>query len=116
MGTAKAFGWVTVVAGVWEILAPFILGYSATTGAMVDAIILGVVLLVLGLWIALSRSNGSVRALSWINAVFGLWLILAPFIIGYSGATGAMVNDIIVGAVVLVLEFWAAIAAGRGNF
>jgi len=114
MGTAKVFGWVTVVGGLWELLSPFILGTSVLTGAMVDAIILGVLLILFGLWIALSRSGSAVRALSWINAVFGLWLILAPFIIGYSGTTGAMVNDIIVGGVVLVLEIWGAVAARSG--
>lgn len=55
MNTAKAFGWVTGVAGLREILAPFIIGYSAVTGAMVDAIALGAVLLVLGVWTARAR-------------------------------------------------------------
>jgi hypothetical protein len=113
MSTAKAFGWVTLVAGVWEILAPFIIGYSQSTGAMVDAIILGVLLLAFGLWVALSKSSGTVRTMSWVNAVLGLWLILAPFIIGYSGSTGALVNDIIVGGVVVILEVWGAAVAGK---
>lgn len=113
MNTAKTFGWVTAVAGVWEILAPFIIGYSAVTGAMVNAIILGILLLGLGLWTARAQGAGTVQALSWIDAVLGLWLILAPFIVGYSGSVGPVVNDIIVGAVVLVVEVWGAIAVGK---
>ncbi len=114
MGTAKFFGWITAIGGLWEILSPFILGTSSSTGAMVDAIILGAFLVLFGLWVALSRWNSAVRTLSWINAVLGLWLVLAPFIIGYSSATGAMVNDIIVGGVVLVIEIWGALAARNG--
>ncbi len=113
MNTAKTFGWVTGVAGVWEILAPFIFGYSAVAGATVDAIILGILLLGLGLWTALARSAATVRTLSWIDAVLGLWLILAPFVVGYSGSVGPVVNDIIVGAVVLVVEVWGAVVAGK---
>lgn len=112
MSTSKAFGWVTAAAGVWEILAPFIIGYSAVTGGLVDAVVLGGVLLALGLWTALSRSEGTIQGLSWINAVLGVWLVVAPFIVGYSGNAGAMVNDIIVGAVVLVVEVWGALAVG----
>jgi len=113
MGTAKAFGWVVVVTGVWEILAPFIIGYSAVTGALVDAIILGILLLGGGLITGLSRNNKVVRTFSWIDALFGLWLILAPFIFSYSKSTGALVNDIIVGIVVLVFAIWGAVAAGK---
>lgn len=112
MNTAKAFGWVTAVAGVWEILAPFIIGYSAVTGGMVDAVVLGGVLLVLGLITAFSRSDATIQGLSWIDAILGVWLIVAPFIVAYSGNVGAMVNDIIVGAVVLVVEVWGALAVG----
>ena len=112
MNTAKAFGWVTAVAGVWEILAPFVIGYSTVTGGLVDALVLGAVLLALGLWTALSRSETTIQFLSWIDAVLGVWLIVAPFIVAYSGSTGALVNDIIVGAVVLVVEVWGALAVG----
>ena len=113
MKTAKGLSWVIAVAGLWEILAPFIIGYSSATGAMVDAIIFGILLLGIGIWAALVNSNGTIKVLSWINAVLGLWVLLAPFIIGYSKTTGAMVNDLIIGIVVVILGIWAAVAPGR---
>ncbi len=112
MNTAKAFGWLTAVAGLWEFIAPFVLGYSAVTAGMVDALILGGILLVLGVWTALSRSEVTIQSLSWIDAVLGAWLILAPFAVAYSSNVSALVNDIIVGAVVLVVEVWGALALG----
>ena len=51
--------------------------------------------------------------LEWINAVVGVWLILAPFILGYTAIVAALWNDIIVGVVVIVLATWAATAFGR---
>jgi len=53
------------------------------------------------------------KLLSWGIALAGLWEILAPFIIGYSSVTGAVINDIIIGIVVAFLGFRAAIAPWR---
>lgn len=108
MKTAKTLNWIIAVGGVWELLAPFILSYSQTKTAMWDAIIIGIVLVVLGAWAGLANEVGTVKALSWVNAVLGLWLVIAPFILAYSGVAAAMWNDIIVGIIVLVLGVWAA--------
>ena len=52
MKTAKSLSWLVAVAGLWEVLAPFILGYSAVTVAMWNDIIVGVVMIVLAAWAA----------------------------------------------------------------
>ena len=36
-----------------------------------------------------------------------MWLILAPFILGYSAVTAALWSDIVAGVVILVLSVWA---------
>lgn len=113
MKTAKTLGWITGVVGVWEILAPFIIGYSNMGSATTDAIIFGILLAGLGLWIGLGKTAGTIRTLSWINALIGVWVLLAPFILGYSGTGGATWNDVIVGIVVIVLEVWGASAAKK---
>ena len=53
------------------------------------------------------------KGLSWVIAIAGLWEILAPFIIGYSSVTGAMVNDMVVGILVVILGIWAAVVGGK---
>lgn len=112
MKTAKTLSWLVAIAGAWEIIAPFVLGYSATTAAMWDAIIVGAVVLILAVWAALSSQDSTVKVLDWINALLGVWLVIAPFIVRYSSVTKAMWNDIVVGVVVLVLAAWAALTAG----
>ncbi|MEA5507914.1 SPW repeat protein, partial [Halotia wernerae UHCC 0503] len=64
--------------------------------------------------LAAVRVLGAYRAawLSWFNAVLGLWLILAPFLLRYLAQT-AFWNDIIVGIIVLCLGAWSAVASGR---
>ena len=110
MKTIKTLSWLIVVLGAWEVLAPFILGYSVTASALWNEIILGIALIILAGWAALSNQRSTIKALEWINVVLGTWLILAPFIIKYTNVAAAMWNDIIVGIVVVVLAGWAALA------
>ncbi len=127
MKTAKSLNWVVAILGIWELLAPFILSYSKvqkaaegaqkaaalpkTGNAMWDAIIIGIVLLIVGAWAALSNSVGLIKSLSWLNAILGLWLIIAPFTLGYSKLASAMWNDVVIGIIVLVVGAWAALVA-----
>ena len=113
MKTAKNLNWVIAIAGIWEVIAPFVLSYTRVSSAMWDAIIIGIVLVILGVWAALANSAGTVKGLSWVNAILGLWLIIAPFILSYSSTASAMWNDIIVGVIVVILGVWAALAGGE---
>ena len=115
MKTAKTLSWVVVLFGLWEVIAPFSLGYSATSAALWNAIIIGVGLIVLAGWAALVNQEGTIKSLNWVNAVLGLWLIIAPFVLTYSAAGAAMWNDIVVGVVVAVLGAWAALALGGSD-
>ncbi|RLD05194.1 MAG: hypothetical protein DRI32_04435 [Chloroflexi bacterium] len=110
MKKAKSLSWWIVVLGAWEIVAPFIFGYSAEKTALWDAIILGVALVILGIWAALVKDESTLKTLSWVNAALGVWLIIAPFLLSYSGTTSALWNDIVVGLVILALGATAASA------
>ncbi|MCD6291704.1 MAG: SPW repeat protein [Anaerolineae bacterium] len=112
MKTAKALSWVIAVAGAWEVIAPFILKYTSTGSATWNAIIIGLAIVILGVWAALSAAESTVKNLNWVNAVLGAWLIIAPFILSYSHTTTAMWNNIIIGVIVLALAAWAAVTAG----
>jgi len=112
MGTQKILSWLVALAGLWVVIAVFVLGYTASPAALWNALIFGVALLVLGVWAALSNQETTDKALDWINAAIGVWLIIAPFILGYTAIVAAMVNSIIVGVVVVVLGVWAALTIG----
>jgi len=45
----------------------------------------------------------------------GIWLIIAPFVLSYSGVAAAMWNDIIVGIIVAVLAAWAALVVSGSD-
>ena len=113
MKTAISLSWLVAVVGLWELVSPFSLGYSALTMAMWNAVIVGAVLIILAGWAALSKDANTDRNLDWINTVLGLWLVVSPFILGYSATTVALWNGIIVGVVVIVLAVWAAFTFGQ---
>jgi hypothetical protein len=91
--------WVNLVLGLWLILSPWLLGYSSAPAAMWNAVIIGVVV---GLMSFLHLRGGPLWE-EWANVVLGIWLILSPWILGFSGMTSAMWNAVIVGILVGVL-------------
>jgi SPW repeat len=65
-----------------------------------------------GTFRALTRLRNSggvtVRALSWINFVLGLWLIVAGFVLS-RGSAPVMTEEVVLGIIIAVLAFWSAI-------
>lgn len=49
--------------------------------------------------------------LGWVNVVAGVWLVAAPFVLGYSRESLALWNGVVVGIVIAVLAWWS-VAAG----
>jgi hypothetical protein len=115
MGTQKILSWLVAIVGFWELIAAFVLGYSATSAALWNAVIIGLALIILGIWAAVAKEEATDKTLDWINVVLGIWLIIAPFLLGYTAVTAAVWNDVIVGLVVIVLAGWAVFAIGHQN-
>jgi hypothetical protein len=49
-----------------------------------------------------------------INIVLGIWLVIAPFVMGYSGSTVELATDIAVGAWLICCSWWI-LAADSGH-
>lgn len=99
---------LNVLAGIWLVIAPWVLGYWSSDPRWND-VACGVVI---GL-LALTRATGAFRAvwLSWTNALIGAWLFVAAFAIDSSAAAGW--NDAVVGALVFLLAVGSAAATER---
>ncbi len=89
--------------GVWLILSPWVLGFYGTTmAAALNSWIVGVLVLVFAF-------GALYQFRMWeegINLVLGLWLIAAPFLIGFAGSTAAMWNHIIFGVLIAGDAVW----------
>lgn len=109
--TVRASSGVNVVLGVWLIAAPFVLAYSEVRAAMWNDVIVGVVILALAGYRVAQPAQSA--GLSWVNVVLGIWLIAAPFALGYGDTTAAMWNDVIVGIAVAVLGAVSAMTGAK---
>jgi len=49
------------------------------------------------------------KAMDWTVFVAGLWLVSAPFLLGYGDVAAAMWNAIIVGTSFMIFGLWAAL-------
>ncbi|MDZ4225747.1 MAG: SPW repeat protein [Candidatus Andersenbacteria bacterium] len=107
--SVKTASGLDALVGLWLVLSPFILGYSLLTGALWNAIIVGVLVILLAGMRALGEGYRSAWP-SWVNLVLGLWMIVAPFIIGYAGVMAVLWNSIIVGALIVILAAWSALS------
>lgn len=107
--TVKGVSGTNIAAGLWLIAAPFVLAYTGVTAAMWNAILVGLAVLILA-WVRVANPL-QYEGLSWTNVALGLWLVIAPFALGYSATTAAMTNDIIVGLIVAGLGIWSALSS-----
>ena len=96
----RSLRWGNVAAGIWLIMAPWVLGYVNPTATAED-VVLGVVVTIVALWAA--RASATASAAVWIQVVLAIWICIAPWVLGYSYAGVAVTNDVIVG--VLIASF-----------
>jgi hypothetical protein len=59
VGTARTMAWTAAIVGAWLVLASFILGNPVLAAGRWNDIIVGVIVLVLGVWAALSAPRAA---------------------------------------------------------
>ena len=106
--------WATglvILAGLWLLISPWVLGYTDVGNATTNDVVLGIVIAI----IAAIRMWGSWSAawLSWLNVVLGIWVIASPRILGYTTNNAALWDNVIFGIVVVILAGWTAITEAR---
>jgi SPW repeat len=95
--------------GAWLVLSPMILNYANETAPATNSYIIGLAIIVMAAAAIWSFQTWE----EWINAVLGVWLIISPWALGYSGLLTPMWNHIIVGVLVGGLALWAAVSEPR---
>lgn len=116
---------LNVVAGLWLIISPFVLGFGqpgqfgVAPGAMTqtwDAIVVGIIVTILAGFRAADPVHRPAW-LSWLNLVLAAWLVISPFVLGFSGAQPETTNALVMGVIIGVLAIWSGLAmpAGMGR-
>ncbi|MFD9431101.1 SPW repeat protein [Streptomyces sp. NPDC060002] len=100
--------------GLYCAVSPWILHYTASQPAlMTHNLIVGIAigLLALGFTAAPARMYG----LSWAMCALGIWMIIAPWVVGDSPDAGVAVNNIVIGALALILGLMCTATVSRST-
>lgn len=97
---------INLVLGIWLIVSPLALVYTGQAAPAWNAYVVGVVIAVLSaaaLWQFQKWEE-------WLSAVFGAWLVISPWVLGFSASQVPTWNQIVVGIIVGAVAFWSGIA------
>ena len=103
---ARIASLINVVAGMYLFLSPWIFPENLNTAGAWNCVFFGVVVAIL----ALDKMSLAYQVwLSWINAAIGLWVIISPWVLGFSSGVGITWTCVVTGAVILGLAVFSAI-------
>lgn len=94
---------ISLTAGLWMVISPWVLGYQTQSTPMWNAVILGALIAA----VAFTALFQVFAWQEWTNVLLGAWVIVSPWALGFSGLQVAMLNAVIVGVVVAGLAIWA---------
>ena len=98
---------INVIAGIWLIISPYIFGFGGTAIAL-NSVIFGIIIGVLAL--IRTFTPMTTKWIGWINIVLGLWILISPFVVGFTGMA-ALWNNIILGIIIIVMAAWSSSAS-----
>src|SRR3954464_9493627 len=94
--------WANLVLGAWLLMSPWLLGYAGSAAAW-NAIGMGAGIVVFALIAAYMPK-------AWeeiINTLCGVWLVISPFVLGFSNATTVALHTVLVGILATAFAVWA---------
>jgi hypothetical protein len=103
MTTTKRWqDWVNLVLGSWLFVSPWALQYTDTTAAMNAH--------VMGAGIVAFAAIAAYMPRAWeevINTLLGVWLVLSPFILAFTGMSTIALHTVVIGVLVTGFAVWA---------
>ncbi|AVH60498.1 MULTISPECIES: SPW repeat protein [Streptomyces] len=98
--------------GLYCAVSPWILHYTTSQPALVTHnLVIGIAIALLAL--GFTGTPERMYGLSWAICAIGAWLIISPWIVGTSPDAGVVVNNIIMGALAVVLGAVCAATAAK---
>ncbi|MCX4658307.1 hypothetical protein GT204_09905 [Streptomyces sp. SID4919] len=103
--------------GLYCAISPWTVHFASSQSTLATHnLIMGVAIAALAIGFAVMPAR--MYGLSWAICAMGVWLIVAPWIVGSSPDTGVVINNIVIGALTLLLGLvctGAAMRTGRGK-
>ncbi|MFF8730990.1 SPW repeat protein [Streptomyces sp. NPDC015171] len=100
--------------GLYCAASPWIVHYTASQPALVTHnLIMGIAIGLLAL--GFTRAPERMYGLSWAMCALGIWMIIAPWVVGRNPDAGVIINNIVIGALALALGLICAGTAAKSN-
>ena len=101
--------WACFALGLWLALSPWAVGYAGSDAATANAVFLGLALALGGHFqAALGAASGE-----WLQFAAGIWLLAAPFVLGFGEQAVATAATLSAGALVAALAGSALVPVSR---
>jgi uncharacterized membrane protein len=102
---------INVVLAALLLISPWVFSYTGQSLAAWSAWIGGVVVAILAIAALVRFAEWE----EWINVVLGVWLVIAPWVLGFSAVAAATWSHVILGIVIAALAAWRAWSAHHGD-
>lgn len=93
---------VNIVLGIWLIASPYLLNFSPYYSATVNNDIFGTAVMLMA--ITRLAVPWQYRWVSAGNVIFGIWVIISPFVLHLTGSGLGTVNNIVVGVLIALIS------------
>ncbi|MGE3361948.1 MAG: SPW repeat protein [Rhizobiaceae bacterium] len=98
----KAQDWINLVLAIFLFLSPWLVGFAAEVNPAWNAWLMGAAMGI----ISLAALYAFAEWEEWVNGALGLWLIVAPWILGFTASMNAMWTHVAIGALVVLVSAW----------
>ncbi len=102
--------WIKWILGLWLFLSPAVLQFGIADHAW-NAYLVGTGIS----WVAVAALAAFRPWREWIAIALGAWLVISPWLLGFSDESTPTWNAVIVGALVLFLAAWALLKGSGQN-
>ncbi len=93
---------INLVLGLWLIASPWALSYNYERVATWNAAIVGLLIAAAALYTLFRIMAWE----EWAGVAFGVWMIVSPWVLGFSAVAAATWNAVLIGLAVAALALW----------
>jgi hypothetical protein len=90
--------WINLLLGIALLISPFFMGF-ATGVPMTNAVLAGVIIAALAIAALVSFAQWE----EWLNLILGLWVLVSPWVLGFTGIAVAFQTHVVIGLAVAIL-------------
>jgi SPW repeat len=95
---------LNLLLGVALFVSPSVLGFASEQTAASNAYVVGVIIAAMAIAALFAFQPWE----EWVSAVLGAWLVISPWVLGFSGNAGALLTHLLIGIVAIILALLAS--------